>query len=190
MDDKDSFIPVQILRMLASGVNSLRGYVAHGTGGLDAKPSSEIGTLIRHCLGMVPQTPKSDGLNLQAWAAQSMINNLVAELTPYLLQPYASVANPKERGLVAGARSGEHGAIYISVLMSDSPKTTTLDLSQYLTGRETSIERITVIHGRAQRTVLQPSQLKSYQVKYLPGQGELFVFKRQPVQRGPSICLP
>ena len=175
----DNFVinPMQMFAQLAAGVNGLRGYHAMGKKALTMKRDAKLGERIYDCYAAAPETDTTPWIYRENWESVSMSNNLIREIEKYLLQPFTNVANQGNPAIWAGARSGTVGNIYLSVSLNETPVTTTLKLSEYTAG-VTQIERISFWQNDIKRTILSPQQAASQGIKDMPGQVEIFVFKK------------
>jgi hypothetical protein len=165
-----SMVELEISHLIARGASGLRGY--HWS--TDDHKTKALNTPI----GSIVSDTGADPFfaNGRGWKSASIINNLIAEFEPYLLQPYASIVNPKSSQIVAGARQGGVGSIYWTVSFEDNPVSITLDLSQY-SNENGSVEIISLWQGQVTRENINESSLKSLNLKYKPTETKIIVIK-------------
>lgn len=167
-----SMVELEISHLIARGVSGLRGYHWSNDDHKTKALNTPIGSIVSDT-GVDPFFA-----NVRGWKSASTINNLIAEFEPYLLQPYASIANPKSSQIVAGARQGDVGSIYWTVSFEDNPVSVTLDLSQYL-NENGSVEVISLWQGQILRNIINNDSAKSLTLNYKPTETKIIVFKNK-----------
>jgi hypothetical protein len=165
-------VELEISHLIARGVSGLRGYHWSNDDHKTKALNTPIGSIVSDT-GVDPFFA-----NVRGWKSASTINNLIAEFEPYLLQPYASIANPKSSQIVAGARQGDVGSIYWTVSFEDNPVSVTLDLSQYL-NENGSVEVISLWQGQILRNIINNDSAKSLTLNYKPTETKIIVFKNK-----------
>ena len=165
-----SMVELQISHLIARGASGLRGY--HWS--TDDHKAKALNTPI----GSIVSDTGADPFfaNVRGWKSASIINNLIAEFEPYLLQPYASIVNPKSSQIIAGARQGDVGSIYWTVSFEDNPVSVTLDLSQY-SSENGPVEIISLWQGQVTRENINESSLKNLNLNYKPTETKIIVIK-------------
>ena len=165
-----SMVELEISHLIARGASGLRGYHWSNDDHKTKALNTPIGSIVSDT-GVDPFFA-----NVRGWKSASIINNLIAEFEPYLLQPYASIVNPKSSQIVAGARQGGVGSIYWTVSFEDNPVSVTLDLSQY-SNENGSVELVSLWQGQVTREIINESSLKTLNLKYKPTETKIIVFK-------------
>jgi hypothetical protein len=167
-----SMVELQISYLIARGSAGLRGY--HWSN--DEQKNRALNTPI----GSIVSDTGSDPFfaNVRGWKSASIINNLIAEFETFLLQPYASIVNPKSSQIIAGARQGNFGSIYWTVSFEDNPASVTLDLSQYL-NENGSVEVISLWQGQILRNIINNDSAKNLTLDYKPTETKIIVFKNK-----------
>ena len=165
-----SMIELEISHLIARGASGLRGYHWSNDDHKTKALNTPIGSIVSDT-GVDPFFA-----NVRGWKSASIINNLIAEFEPHLLQPYASIVNPKSSQIVAGARQGDVGSIYWTVSFEDNPVSVTLDLSQY-SNENGSVELVSLWQGQVTREIINESSLKSLNLNYKPTETKIIVIK-------------
>ncbi len=163
------YVERQISYLIARGAAGMRGYHMSTPDQLQRVRDTPIGGKVSDT-GMDPLE-----VNVAGWRSAAIINGLIEELTPLILQPRLDAVDLGSDAMVVTARSGQAGTLFWSVSFLDQPYETTVDLREYAKGAS-SVECISLWSSQLTRTTIPKTKLGKLQLRYEAGETKVFVF--------------
>lgn len=112
------------------------------------------------------------GTGVGRWQAMSTAFNLIKNISQYILQPQAN-APDLGSGIYTGVRSGSSGRLIIAINSLETQRNVTIDLSPYLYGSGSVIQRYRV--GLSSSNTSLPTQSASDSLTLNPGESAVWV---------------